>query len=126
MRGRSTLVIGFAQLKRAISIARARKLPLHRPMSAFTKERSTLVSRNVSVRGRRTSIRLEPSMWEALFEIVEREGRSLSAIVSLIEEERRASSLTSAIRTFIVAYFRDAATEEGHRGANHGMRQPPV
>jgi predicted DNA-binding ribbon-helix-helix protein len=95
-------------------------------MSAARAVRSTLVSRNVSVAGRRTSIRLEPAMWEALHEIVEREGQSVSALVTRIDDERSSSSLTSAIRVHIVSYFRAAATEEGHRRCGHRTRQPPV
>jgi predicted DNA-binding ribbon-helix-helix protein len=95
-------------------------------MSAERAVRSTLVSRNVSVAGRRTSIRLEPAMWEALHEIIMREGQTLTALVTRIDDERSTSSLTSAIRVHIVSYFRAAATEEGHRRSGHRARQPPV
>jgi predicted DNA-binding ribbon-helix-helix protein len=95
-------------------------------MSAARAVRSTLVSRNVSVAGRRTSIRLEPAMWEAFHEIVVREGQSISALVTLIDGARNSSSLTSAIRVHIVSYFRAAATEEGHRRSGHRVVQPPV
>jgi len=39
---------------------------------------------------------------------------------TLINRRRHASSLTAAIRVFIVAYFRAAATEEGHASVGHG------
>jgi predicted DNA-binding ribbon-helix-helix protein len=65
-------------------------------------------------------------MWEALHEIVTREGQSVSALVTQIDDARSSSSLTSAIRVHIVSYFRAAATEEGHRRSGHRMRQPPV
>ncbi len=84
---------------------------------------STLVSRNVTVNGRRTSLRLEPLMWEALAEIVQRENSSVNDLVSRIENRRAASSLTAAVRVFIVSYFRAAATEDGHAGAGHGNRR---
>ena len=38
---------------------------------------SALVSRNVRVDGHRTSVRLEPDMWEALRDICSREGVSI-------------------------------------------------
>jgi predicted DNA-binding ribbon-helix-helix protein len=41
---------------------------------------STLVNRNVTVAGHRTSMRLEPSMWEALEEICRREGRTVHQV----------------------------------------------
>ena len=86
--------------------------------------RTSLVSRNVSVGGRRTSVRLEPDMWEALHEMAERENTPLSAIVTRIDAERRASTLTSAIREHLVRYYRSAATENGHRIAGHGTLEP--
>lgn len=80
---------------------------------------TTLVSRNVTVGGRRTSLRLEPEMWDALDEIAEREAVTLSEICTRIDRARRhgASSLTAAVRVFVLSYFRAAATEEGHRRA---------
>jgi len=81
---------------------------------------STLVNRNVTIGGRRTSLRLEPAMWDALEEICRREEMSQHELCARIDERRRASSLTAAIRVFIVNYFRAAATEEGHASTGHG------
>lgn len=82
---------------------------------------STLRSGNVTVAGRRTSIRLEPAMWQALREISVREGKTMHALVTEIEQGRAQSSLTAAIRVFLLDYFRAAATEEGHRRAGHRL-----
>ena len=81
---------------------------------------STLVNRNVTIGQRRTSLRLEPAMWDALEEICRREEMSQHELCAMIDERRRASSLTAAIRVFIVNYFRAAATEEGHASIGHG------
>jgi len=81
---------------------------------------STLVCRNVTVSGHRTSIRLEPEMWDALHELCRREGKSVNAVCSMVDRARRASALTSALRVFIVTYFRAATTERGHWLAGHG------
>lgn len=81
---------------------------------------STLVNRNVFVGTRRTSLRLEPAMWDALTEICRREDLTIHQLCALIDERRLASSLTAAIRVFIVNYFRSAATEDGHAGIGHG------
>ncbi len=81
---------------------------------------STLINRNVTIGRRRTSLRLEPAMWDALEEICRREEMSQHEICATIDERRRASSLTAAIRVFIVNYFRAAATEEGHASTGHG------
>jgi predicted DNA-binding ribbon-helix-helix protein len=83
-------------------------------------QQSTLVSRNVTISGHRTSIRLEADMWEALFEICRREGKTVHAICSVVDGQRIASRLTAALRVYIMAYYRAAATEVGHAHAGHG------
>lgn len=42
--------------------------------------KSSLISRNITVRGHRTSIRLEPEMWDALKDIAHREGTTIHNI----------------------------------------------
>lgn len=79
-----------------------------------------LQNRNVRLRGLRTSLRLEPAMWDALEEICRRESCSINEICSLIDEQRHGSTRTAALRAFILYYFRAAATENGHRRAGHG------
>jgi predicted DNA-binding ribbon-helix-helix protein len=81
---------------------------------------STLVNRNVTIRGRRTSLRLEPAMWDALQEIAQREGTSVHELCTKVDLERRESTLTAAIRVYILAYYRAAATAHGHILAGHG------
>ena len=81
---------------------------------------STLINRNVFVGERRTSLRLEPAMWDALTEICRREDMTVHELCGLIQEYRLASSLTAAVRVFIVTYFRAAATEKGHASIGHG------
>ena len=81
---------------------------------------SALVIRNVTVDGRRTSVRLEPEMWEALAEIGRRERCTLHDLGTLVACRRGNGSLTAAIRVFIMAYYKNAATEPGHNSAGHG------
>jgi predicted DNA-binding ribbon-helix-helix protein len=90
------------------------------PTSAEDRRNSTLVSGNVTVAGRRTSMRLEPAMWDALKEVCAREGKSMHSLVTEIEQGRAQSTLTAAIRVFLLDYFKAAATEDGHRTAGHG------
>lgn len=82
---------------------------------------SSLVSRNVTIFGRRTSIRLEPEMWAALNDISVREKCSVHDICSLVcIRKREETSLTAAIRVFLMLYYRSASTEQGHARAGHG------
>lgn len=79
-----------------------------------------LVPRNVTVAGRRTSVRLEPDMWDALGEIARREDVSVHDICTIVAQRRTRSSLTAALRVFALGYFRAAATEKGHLHVGHG------
>lgn len=87
---------------------------------------STLINRNVTIRGRRTSLRLEPAMWDALHEIAEREGLTIHELCTLVQKQRQESTLTAAIRVYILIYFREAATKQGHELAGHGGRPAVV
>ena len=83
--------------------------------------RTTLLSRNITVNGRRTSVRLEPEMWSSLYDIAKRENCSIHDICTLISMRKNPkTSLTAAIRVFLMLYFRAASTEEGHARAGHG------
>ena len=84
--------------------------------------RSTLVSHNVVVSGRRTSVRLEPEMWDGLREICRRERATTHQICTSVSLQKlEETSLTAALRVFIMRYYRNAATEDGHAKAGHGF-----
>jgi predicted DNA-binding ribbon-helix-helix protein len=90
------------------------------PLSAG-RAKSTLISRNVTIAGNRTSIRLEPEMWDGIREICRREKSSLHQICTLIAQQKPPqTSLTAAIRVYAMRYYRMAATEDGHVKAGHG------
>ncbi|HTV89124.1 MAG TPA: ribbon-helix-helix domain-containing protein [Stellaceae bacterium] len=95
-----------------------------RPRRDFDGTPSTLVIRNVVVAGRRTSVRLEPLMWEALQDIARRLEVSIHDLVTRIERERTASSLTAAIRVFIVDFYRAAAFFAAPRAEAEPERAP--
>ncbi|CAB4137516.1 Ribbon-helix-helix domain containing protein [uncultured Caudovirales phage] len=84
---------------------------------------SRLQNRNVSIGlgGQRSSMRLEPSMWAAAEEICHREGITMADLAGKVDATREGGrDRTVAMRVFILAYFRAAATEEGHKAAGHG------
>lgn len=60
-------------------------------------------------------------MWDALKDISTRECCSVHDICSLIYYRKRENtSLTAAIRVFIMLYYKAASTEEGHKKVGHG------
>jgi predicted DNA-binding ribbon-helix-helix protein len=84
------------------------------------KPKAAMIARNVTVAGRRTSLRMEPEMWDALQEAAAREGLNLHDFCTGVAKKRGGYSMTAAIRVHLLNYFRDAATEAGHRSAGHG------
>ncbi len=68
---------------------------------------------NVVVAGHRTTIRLEPAMWDALQDIARRRRRTVHDLVTTIDRYRDESSLTAAIRVYIVDFYRSAAAHAG-------------
>lgn len=85
------------------------------------KQHYGLLSRNVTIEGKRTSIRLENQMWCALKDIAMREECSIHDICTLISLKKQENmTLTASIRIFLMLYYKSAATEEGHRAAGHG------
>lgn len=84
-------------------------------------QKSALISRNITINKRRTSIRLEAQMWIALKDIAKREKCTIHDICSVIYLQKSSNiTLTAAIRIFLVLYYKAAATDEGHRRAGHG------
>ena len=70
----------------------------------------SLIGKNVRIDGRRTSVRLEPEMWEALHEVAGLEKCSIHDLCSAVNEERAPeASFTAALRVFLMLYFRNAA-----------------
>jgi len=88
--------------------------------SEHPDRRSALVLRNISVHGRRTSIRLEPEIWDGLAEICRREYCTTQDVCSFVADHRH-GSLASSLRVFILGYFHSSSTEDGHRKAGHGQ-----
>ena len=82
---------------------------------------SRLVNRNVVAERGRTSMRLEPELWDALNEICLRERIDPGEFVRRVEAERPRGGRTSAVRVHIVQYFRAAATADGHAASGHGL-----
>ena len=81
---------------------------------------SRLINRNVVAGSGRTSMRLEPELWDALQEICRREDTDLHGLIRHIDAMRNEGGRTSAVRVFLLEYFRTAATEGGHIAIGHG------
>lgn len=68
-----------------------------------------IVSRTVPLPGRRVKLRLEAVVWSGLEEIADKENRLVQDLCKEVDARRPSStSLTSAIRSFVLDYFRHA------------------
>jgi predicted DNA-binding ribbon-helix-helix protein len=56
-------------------------------------------------------MRLEPELWDALAEICTRERQDLPGLMRQIEAMSYAGNRTSAVRVFVVQYFRTATPD---------------
>jgi predicted DNA-binding ribbon-helix-helix protein len=72
---------------------------------------SSLDTYNVKLHGRRTTLRLEPDLWDALQEISRDLGCRVDDLASEVELARGGGSLTSSLRSFIVRHYREKSRE---------------
>ena len=69
-----------------------------------------LISKNVRIHDRRTSVRLEPEMWNALNEIAGIEDCSIHDLCGAVHDLKDdGASFTAALRVFLMEYYRTAA-----------------
>ncbi|MCK0148908.1 ribbon-helix-helix domain-containing protein [Marivita sp. S6314] len=66
------------------------------------------VKRSLTLRGHRTSVSLEDTFWRAFRDIAAERGQPINALAAEIDEGRGMDvGLASAIRVFVLAYYRD-------------------
>jgi predicted DNA-binding ribbon-helix-helix protein len=101
-----------------------RHSPPSRPaVKAVDPADGDLANHNIIIGTRRTSFRLDRTTWNALQQILHREGVTLRELSTLINSEKpRGLNLTIAIRIAVLRYYMDATTETGHDKAGHGGR----
>ena len=77
--------------------------------------KSTVVKRSVKIDGHTTSVSLEDAFWKALKEIAGGRDMTLADLIASIDTKREHANLSSAIRQFILNYFRIQINETGAR-----------
>ncbi len=72
-----------------------------------TMQRNTRpLKRSFAIKGHRTSISMEAPFWEALQQAAALENSTLSGLVASIDAARGDAGLSSAVRVWILDYFR--------------------
>lgn len=78
---------------------------------------SPVVKRSIVVAGHKTSVSLEEPFWKGLKDIAEGRKMTLSDLVASIDAKRKSGNLSSAIRLFVLDYYRT------HNGEKFGPRE---
>jgi predicted DNA-binding ribbon-helix-helix protein len=72
---------------------------------------SIIRKRSIVIAGRRTRVSVEDAFWESLHEIAKGRGESLRQVVAAIYADRGLANLSSAIRLFVLDYYRNRQNE---------------
>jgi predicted DNA-binding ribbon-helix-helix protein len=68
--------------------------------------KSSVVKRSIVVAGHKTSVSLEDEFWRGLKEIAGGRDMTLSDLVATIDTGRQQGNLSSAIRLFVLDFYR--------------------
>ena len=83
--------------------------------------KSAIVKRSIVIAGHKTSVSLEDAFWKGLKGIAGERDMTLSKLVASIDSDRRQGNLSSAIRLFVLDYYRSELRE--HMGERPAMRE---
>jgi predicted DNA-binding ribbon-helix-helix protein len=72
---------------------------------------SSIVKHSINIAGHKTSISLEDEFWTGLRRIAGERDINLSDLVARINADRNDSNLSSAIRTFVLGFYQEQASD---------------
>ncbi len=90
--------------------------------------KSPVVKRSIVIAGHKTSVSLEDAFWKGLKEIADQRNVTLSDLVANIDSQRRHGNLSSAIRLFVLDFYRNrpASDKDGRDGTRDAIAVPPA
>jgi predicted DNA-binding ribbon-helix-helix protein len=94
---------GSPQIRRQSGV----KLPVLFYVQRDQPMKSTVIKRSVLVAGHKTSVSLEDQFWAALKGIARERDVMLSDLITTIDVHRQHANLSSAIRLFVLGFYRD-------------------
>ena len=71
--------------------------------------KSPVLKRSILIGGHKTSVSLEDAFWSGMKEISRQRDMTLSELAREIDSNRQQGNLSSAIRLFVLDYFRTRA-----------------
>jgi predicted DNA-binding ribbon-helix-helix protein len=89
--------------------------------------KSPVVKRSIVIAGHKTSVSLEDAFWRGLKDIAAARDVTLSDMVASIDGGRRQGNLSSAIRLFVLDFYRTQANgERSQSGPPHDDDAKPA
>jgi predicted DNA-binding ribbon-helix-helix protein len=87
--------------------------------------KSPVVKRSIVLAGHKTSVSLEDEFWRGLKEVASRRLITLSALVDIIDAQRQQGNLSSALRLFVLDFYRSQIPDvEGREGLREMVERP--
>jgi predicted DNA-binding ribbon-helix-helix protein len=69
--------------------------------------KSRVLKRSIVIASHKTSVSIEDEFWDSLTEIARERGMTLMELVAAIDRDREHANLSSAIRLFVLGFYRD-------------------
>jgi predicted DNA-binding ribbon-helix-helix protein len=69
-------------------------------------------SHSIIIAGQKTSVSLEDPFWNGLREIAKSRQETSAQLVAAIKADQQDGTLSSAIRTFVLGFYRDFRTQD--------------
>jgi predicted DNA-binding ribbon-helix-helix protein len=85
---------------------------------ASTPYRSPFIKHSVMLVGQKTSVSLEDQFWDGLHQIALNKGVSTTALIERIDINRTVHNLSSAIRLFVLDYFKNGGSQQIFQNAS--------
>lgn len=70
--------------------------------------KSAIIKRSIELHGHKTSVSLEDQFWDGLRFIAEAKRTPLPVLLQSIDAQRGYANMSSAIRVFVLEYYRNA------------------
>jgi predicted DNA-binding ribbon-helix-helix protein len=77
--------------------------------------KSLIVKRSIVISGHKTSVSLEDAFWKGLKEVAGGRSMTLSDLIASIDTGRKHGNLSSAIRLFVLDFYRNQLEETAAR-----------
>jgi predicted DNA-binding ribbon-helix-helix protein len=84
--------------------------------------KSPVVKRSIVIAGHKTSVSLEDAFWQGLKDIASAREMTLSDLAATIDSDRHHGNLSSAIRLFVLEYYRTQNVRQGPPDSQRGTR----